>query len=362
MILELKYSERRGTYKGESLMDTFMTEQLSKDISACNSVEELKEKIQPILERQRAQWKVKINGIIAESGYTKKDFAEIAGVSRMTVHDWCNGSVPQGRERYMRIGLAAMYGEEQINRLLQRFGGYSGLYSKNLPDCVCLYVLKNYHGRDAAMMYNNIIANITEKMTHGGDGEIMSTVKMNEKLSCVKNESELEQFINENSATFATAYNKFYAYVMAHVKQNYNFDCKNILAMSEMYGWSASLRQSVYAVGRHEWIPTRNKMISVGMHLAMDHSEIDEMLGLAHMEPLCAKNAFESVIIYILEDAYRQGMLTSEAESYGMQMGEVKSYESDFLCEQARKIISYLNIPELNWFISEVADIEDDER
>jgi hypothetical protein len=55
-------------------------------------------------------------------------------------------------------------------------------------------------------------------------------------------------------------------------------------------------------------------------------------------------------------------MLTAEAKSYGMQMGEVKSYESDFLCEQARKIISYLNIPELNWFISEVHDIEEDER
>lgn len=343
-------------------MDTFNTEQLSKDISACSTVEELKEKIQPILERQRAQWKVKINDIIAASGYTKKDFAEIAGVSRVTVHDWCNGSVPQGREKYIKIGLAAMYGEEKMNRLLQRFGGYQGLYSKSLADCVCLYVLKNYHGRDAAGMYNKILANITKNLLKGDEGESMETVEMDEKLSNVKNEGELEQFINDNTATFTTAYHRFYTYVMAHVRQNYHYECKNILAMSEMCGWSASLRQSVYAIGRHEWIPTRNKIISLGMHLAMDHGEIDEMLGLAHMEPLCAKNAFESVIIYILEDAYRQGMLTAEAKSYGMQMGEVKSYESDFLCEQARKIISYLNIPELNWFISEVHDIEEDER
>jgi hypothetical protein len=352
--------KRRGTDKGESPMDTFMTEQLSKDICACNSVEELKEKIQPILERQRERWQVKINDIIGDT--SKKDFAEAAGVSRVMVYNWCNGSVPQGREKYMRIGLAAMYGEEQINRLLQRFGGYSGLYSKSLPDCVCLYVLNHYHGRDAAIMYNQIMANITKNITHGGDGEDLSTVKMDERLSGVKNESELEQFINDNTATFATAYHRFYAHVMAHVRQNFNHECTNILSMSEAYGWSASLRQSVYAIGRHEWIPTRNKIISLGVHLAMDRSEIDEMLGLAHMEPLCAKNAFESVIIYILEDAYRQGMLTAEAESYGMQMGEVKSYESDFLCEQAREIISYLNIPELNWFIAEVADIEEDER
>jgi DNA-binding transcriptional regulator YiaG len=343
---------KAGTDKGESPMDTFETEQLSSDVIACGSVEELKEKIQPILERQRAQWKVKINDIIAASGYTKKDFAEIAGVSRVTVHDWCNGSVPQGRERFIKIGLAAMYGEEKMNRLLQRFGGYQGLYSKSLSDCVCLYVLRHSYGRDAAAMYHKILANIRQNLLKGDEGESMETVEMDEKLSNVKNESELEQFINDNTATFATAYHRFYTYVTAHVRQNFNYECKNILSMSEVQGWSSSLRQSVYAIGRHEWIPTRNKIISLGMHLCMDRSEIDEMLKLAHMEPLCAKNAFESVIIYILADAYKQRKLTAEA----------KFYDPDFLCDQARKILSYLNIPELNWFISEVHDIEDSER
>jgi hypothetical protein len=32
------------------------------------------------------------------------------------------------------------------------------------------------------------------------------------------------------------------------------------------------------------------------------------------------------------------------------------------LCDKAREIITYLDIPELNWFIAEVADIEEDER
>ena len=63
--------------------------------------------------------------------------------------------------------------------------------------------------------------------------------------------------------------------------------------MAQIQGWSSSLRQCVSAINQNKWYPTRNKVISLGLHLSMDHEQIDELLELAHMEPLCAKNARE---------------------------------------------------------------------
>jgi hypothetical protein len=81
----------------------------------------------------------------------------------------------------------------------------------------------------------------------------------------------------------------------------------------------------------------------------MDHAQIDEMLELAHMEPLCAKNIFESVIMFILDDASLNDMLDMESEDY----------DPDELCSYAHKILGGLDFPEVEDFISELPEVDD---
>ena len=75
--------------------------------------------------------------------------------------------------------------------------------------------------------------------------------------------------------------------------------------------------------------------------------EINEMLELAHMEPLCAKNIFESVIIFILEDAELNDILNPEDE------------DPDALCRYAKQIMGELDLPEIDEFLAEVSEIVD---
>ena len=75
----------------------------------------------------------------------------------------------------------------------------------------------------------------------------------------------------------------------------------------------------------------------------------DEMLELAHMEPLCAKNIFESIIMFILDDASLNDMLNIESEDY----------DPDELCNYAREILCSLNLPEVEDFISELPEVDD---
>lgn len=321
-------------------------------IAKCEDLEELRENIFPMIKTQREQWIRKINEIIATSGYTKSKFAELCGVSRVALNKWCNGAIPKNRETFLRIGMTAGYNLEKMNQLLQRYGQYPALYSKNLEDCVCIFVVGKEFGERTIDQYNYILNKIKENIIRDDEAnaENLSTAAFDEKLSNVKDEDALESFINENSAIFSMAYHKFYAYVKMQIMANFQDFGGSVSELAQGQGWSSSLRQCVSAIRQSKWYPTRNKIISLGIHLSMDHDQIDEMLELAHMEPLCAKNIFESVIMFILDDASLNNLLDTESDEY----------DPDELCRYAREILLGLDLPEVDAFISELPEMDDD--
>ncbi len=328
---------------------------IKEAIAKCEDVEELREKVFPLIRTQKKMWADKVGQILQEKGFTKTKFAEICGVSRVSVDKWCKGSVPKNRETFLRIGMAAGYDREHMDQFLQRYGQYPALYSKSLEDCVCIFVLHHDYGLEANETYQYILNKIKENIIRDDSAEAMediSTVRFDEKLSAVQDQDELERFITANITMFANAYRKFYAYVKMNIQANYMepFWVGSFHEMAEIQGWSSSLRQCVSAINQGKWYPTRNKVISLGLHLSMDHEQIDEMLELAHMEPLCAKNIFESVIMFILEDASLNNMLNAESEDY----------DPEALCNYAREILSKLDMPEVDSFLSELPEENDE--
>ena len=330
----------------------FGTVYIRDEISKCEDIDVLRESIIPKIKTQQEQWVRKINEIIAESGLTKTKFADTCGVSRVAVNKWCNGAIPKNRETFLRIGMAAGYGLDKMNQLLQRYGQYPALYSKSLEDCVCIFVLNQNYGQETLTKYNYILNKIKENIIKVENVEHadIDTESFNEKLSDVNSEDELEKFISENSEEFATAYNKFYAYVKMHIMANYQEFGGSVFELAEGQGWSSSLRQCVSAIRQNKWYPTRNKIISLGLHLSMDHEQIDTMFKLAHMEPLCAKNVFESIIMFILDDASLNSMLDVESEEY----------DPDELCRYAKEVLENFDMPEIENFISELSEMDDD--
>ena len=320
-------------------------------ISKCEDLDELRQEIIPQLKSQQEQWSAKIQEIISQNGYTKTSFAEACEVSRVSVDKWCKGSIPKNRETFLRIGMAAHYDRDSMDQLLQRYGQYPALYPKSLEDCICIFVLKEYK-ENALTRYRDILNRIKERMSMDsvGDRDEYSTVMIDERLTEVQNEGELEDFISDNASIFSTAYHRFYAYVKMCIEANYQGYAGSIFELAEGQGWSSSLRQCVSEIRQNKWYPTRNKIISIGLHLSMDHEQIDYMLGLAHMEPLCAKNIFESVIMFILDDASLNNMLDERSEEY----------DPDELCRYARRTLEELDLPEIASFITELPENEDE--
>ena len=144
---------------------------IKDEISKCEGIEELKERIFPMIRTQQEQWTEKINQIITESGLTKSKFAEVCGVSRVSVNKWCKGAIPKNRETFLRIGMVAGYDLERMNQLLRRYGQYPALYSKSLEDCVCIFVLERKYGLETLEKYNYILDKIKANIVRDNDEE-----------------------------------------------------------------------------------------------------------------------------------------------------------------------------------------------
>lgn len=331
--------------------DELKTFLIKEEILKCEDVEDLKQQILPLLKHQQEQWTSKIHQIIEENGYTKTKFAQLCGVSRVSVDKWCKGSIPRNREMFLRIGMAAGYDLEQMNQLLQRYGQYPALYSKSLEDCICMYVLNGNFGTGAIDKYKYILERIKDNLVRNqddGTAQNISTAKFDEKLSEVKDDDALEQFITDNIMLFSMAYRKFYAHVKMCIETYYSGYSSTVYEMAEGQGWSSSLRQCVSAIYQNKWYPTRNKIISLGIHLGMEQDDINQMLILAHMEPLCPKNIFESIIIFILEDASLNDIMNEDSDDY----------DPDGLCRYTKEILEEFDLPEVDLFLSEVSEID----
>lgn len=324
------------------------TEYIRDEIARCEDIPEFKEKILPILQTQQLAWAKKISEIIETNKITKTKLAQDCKVSRVSVDKWCKGSIPKARETFLRIGLSADYNIDDMNKLLQRYGRYPALYSKSLEDCICIYAIRNIESDRRIEFYDMLLEQMKAKIGSPKEsGEMLETVYMDQKLVNITGEDQLQDFIEENAGVFASAYNRLYSYIIAFIEANYMGEGFNVYNLAESQEWSSSLRQCVSAINQKKWYPTRNKIISLGIHLNMDRGQVDEMLKCAHMEPLCAKNIFESVIIFILEYADINGMIDGDTAE-----------DVDMVLHLAKKVMKEFDIPEIEEFITELPDEE----
>ncbi|MFI3201695.1 MAG: hypothetical protein R3Y54_09255 [Eubacteriales bacterium] len=329
------------------------TNYIKETIENCENLEDLKERVFPLLCTQRELWASKINQILTESNHTKTSFALTCGVSRVTLDKWCKGALPRNRETFMRIGMVAQYDIEQMNQFLQRYGQYPALYSKSLEDCICMHVLRQKNEKGNYEQYRYILDRMKEIMIRREEDDLenITTYKFDEQINRIESQEELENFIADNTAIFSYAYHKLYATIKICLNSSVDKYNSSIFEIAMGQEWSSSLRQCVSSIRQNKWYPTRNKIISLGLHLCMDHEQIDELLGLAHMEPLCAKNIFESVILFILVDASLKNMCNKELEEF----------DPDGLCQYAGEVLIELDLPEINGFLSELSKDEEEE-
>ncbi len=293
-----------------SNLGEFTTRDLEDKVCDCDNLSDFQGYILPHLQDERSAWKEKINSIIAENHYTKDSFAKLCEVTRPAVSKWCNGSLPSGREHFIRIGFAAHYNLQEFNFFLQRYGKYPALYPKSLEDSVCIFILNSKTYPHTYQQYTLILGKIESVMKNMqtlSSSPSYDTSTLGKELLKVQSEDELVEFIEQNASSYLQKYEKFYSYVQAFIVAN-NYDKVSdkqysIHSLANTQGWTSSMRQCVSAIRQRKWFPLRRKVVALGLHLNMTVEQVNQMLSFAQMETLCAKNPVESAIIYTLNDA-----------------------------------------------------------
>ncbi|MCR5339011.1 MAG: hypothetical protein K6E75_10670 [Lachnospiraceae bacterium] len=335
------------------------TEYIKDEITSCDNIEDLTQALKELVPGRQKLWKDEINRILDESGLGKSGFAKACDVSRPALDKWCNlGGLPRTREQYIRIGMVAGFGVDEMNHFLQRFGGYSALYPKALVDCICIYVLTHHEKDEWVQKYdeiwNRLKNEITGDFVQGSAGQI-DTVLFEEKIGEVSDEEKLELFVRQNADIFKGAYSKLNSYIKVYIEFNYlenTYGVDTVQDVAETQGWTPGLLQCVSLIRQNKWYPARDKLISLGIHLGMNEEEINHMFELAKMEPLCAKNLYESVILYILADADLSDVFDKDADGYS----------PDTLYYHACDILEQIRIPELESYMKEYLNAYNDEE
>lgn len=320
-------------------------------VGRAETIEEFKQEIMPVLKSQKEMWKKRINEIWSESGISKKNFASMCRVSRPTIDSWLNeGVIPRKRESFIRVGMIAHYDVDTMNRFLKRFGRYPELYIKNMEDCICMYVLEN-HRETSLEKYDYILNSISDAgIADGGvEKDNVSTAKFESRLQEVHDEDALEKFITENRAVFASAYSKFYSFVKLSIRDKMEkYNTKHLIELEDADGWPSYLRSCVSGINTKKWQPERNVIISIGLYLDMEKDEINYMLELAHMDPLCARNVFESALIFVIENV----MLNRDIDEDDWDDG------SEYL-KEIRRDLEKLDIKEITDFVKCLPEDDD---
>lgn len=296
--------------------NTGRTELVNDLLLSCDNIEDFKKDILKKMTDQKELWTEKINEILEVNNYSQSKLAQLCDVSRATVLKWVRGSIPQSREMFIRIGFAAGYNLDEMNIFLTRIGRYPELYAKSPEDSVYMFVLNSStidHTYEACKtVFEKVDLSIIPKESLPAKSHTpMQTQLFTGYILSIDGVAALKQFITENADEFRSSYNDFYNYVRKFVRDNnseyrdfdqeINIDSINLLA--DTLGWSSSLRKCVYSIFKGDWVPRRDKVISLGLHLNMNVDEINQLLHYAKMEKLYPVNPTEGLLIYAISDA-----------------------------------------------------------
>lgn len=320
----------------------YNTEVLREHISYCDNLEDFSKEILCLSQGQRTLWKEKIASIMKESGYSLAALAKLCQVSHVAVRKWCDGSLPQSRELFIKIGFAAHYDLEEMNYFLNRYGCYPALYSKSLEDSVYIFVLSSDKIPHTYAMCERLLEQLRLSIQgEEEDGACGDTVQMLADLTNLETERELISFVQKNSGAYKSAYQNFYDYIKNFVEENSRDAVSgkrySLHAFADLQGWSSSLRKCVSAIYKGNYFPMRRKVIALGLFLNMNLNQMNIALRLANMDELYVKNPLESAIIYALEDARLNDLIFCDGSL------ELVNY----VCE----VLQQLQIPEAEEFV-----------
>lgn len=262
-------------------------------------------------------WKAFMNQLLDVGGYSYSKFASLCGMSRNTIISWCEkGTIPRTREQFIRIGFAIHMSCNELNDFLQRYGKYPRLNPKNIDDAVTIFSISNQLSykqcQELKQYFPPLLQDILkQRKSHKNQNSLyFSTKELELELLSVTTFMQFEAFVERNKEAFANSYVKLIDFIDSYIALNTieangkqgtlnSFLSQHIENPAIVAGFNTMMSKlRCYGI-----IPSRMPLIALGIHLHMTAEDLNTMLVFAGMEPLCAKDKLESILIFAAENA-----------------------------------------------------------
>ena len=263
-------------------------------------------------------WKAFINYLVNTGGYSYSQFARQCGMSRNTIVTWCEkGIQPRSRNQFIQLGFGAKMSLKTMNEFLQRYGKYPRLYSKNIEDAIYIFALNQGMTYKMAASLQDQFDYIIGEIANSNARNNMQipyneTMQFQSQLLSLNDIKQFEGFITENITTFTSSNEKLVSFIDAYIKIN-TFEFTGADTEESLNGFLETkirnpkivnhYNKLISSLRNYRVVPKRNALIAFGVYLDMSLGDVNQMLSMAGMEPLCAKDKIECVIIYAIESA-----------------------------------------------------------
>lgn len=293
------------------------TNDLYQSITKCEDINDM----QSFLDRHSeyfTNWKAFINYLLDSGGYSYTQFARLCNISRNTVISWCeDGKIPRSREQFIRIGFAVKMSLDDMNDFLQRYGKYPKLNAKNIEDSITIFSLcnqLNYNQcQELKKHFSSILNHIPEERKRQKKYTYFSTIQLESELLSIRTLLDFETFIDKNTEAFTNSYINLSDFIDSYISLNTLNDSQMTGTLNSFLTETidnprlvASYNTMLSKLRCHGIVPSRIYLLALGIHLSMTAEDINTMLRFAGMEPLCAKDKLESIILFAAEYAVIQ--------------------------------------------------------
>ena len=250
-------------------------------------------------EQVYTNWRREFSRLLDESGLSYAKLSERSGLSRNTLRRWCHsGAAPRCRSEYLRLAFAFGMTPAETDALLTRYGGYPGLYPRDRFDAACLFLLQKGGSRyeDAEALYALCAQDdqpIAEKTTCAAA-----------KLRAIATQDEFLAFVRQSGAP-AGGHADLRAFLESQLRScgldPVTGTSLPVHALFCMEHIPSRFEKDISLLLTRGIVPRRERLIALGLRLGLMTDGLDRLLSLADMEPLCAKNRVECMLIGALQ-------------------------------------------------------------
>jgi hypothetical protein len=381
-------------------MKDFSTQEWRNAIDLQSGIQDIKSLLHELSKHQYS-WASFLRAEKESRGMKTAALAARCGVTRQAVEKWLNKDVlPVMREGFVSVGMALGMNIEEINHLLQRYGKCPSLYAKNIDDAISIFVINRYcklpgHGLEhIGCVYHQVQDLKDELLSHmdawekdGMPEDNYATKVIQDAIYTAESIDQFLEYVRENKVVFLSKPNirlqrHISRFIRMQVVDSTDLSITPSIHMLVQNGMLNKGFERMYSLlcAQGE-IPGREKIIALGMSFNMTTEMIDKLLEYARMEPLCAKDRIELVLLYAIRKvhlldptmeydiALKLSQVSDDIEIKARNSAIVKKHqqmdptelesETDFLCvnDYVKYVFEYLDMEEEAHAILSLLDI-----